>query len=163
MTLRFHFYFSKFPIFENCSFDSETIKISKPYFSLSEHDYFSDILFQNRRLKASRKKRINVPPWNTNSMLATLKSQVISEQKIGSEKFHRCTKKQNQKSGFATFRVLISHLRFLRFPKNIKGKTHSKKTSFTVFLVRNLKRIMPVLADIQRVRAFIICKRYFVP
>lgn len=96
-----------------------------------------------------------VPSLNTNSMLATLELQVIPEQKSGSEKYRAKYKNENQKSGFATFLVLISHLSFLRFPKNSKVKTHSKKTSFAVFLVRKQK-------NNARARRYSACKSIYI-
>ena len=52
--------------------------MSKFYFPLSENDYFSETIFQKLAFQGfTLKKRIYVPPWNINSMLAT--SEITSD------------------------------------------------------------------------------------
>ena len=150
--------------FQKSDFKFVECKIAKTDFSLSDNDSFLRSIFQNQGLGVlPQNERIWFQVWTQILCSQPWNHKWFQSKNPAAKNTERNTKTQNQKSGFATFLVLISHLSFLRFPKNSKVKTHRKKTSFTVFLVLNLKRIMPVLSDIQRVRAFIFCKRYFVP
>ena len=95
-------------------------------------------------------------------MLATLELQVIPEQKSGSEKYRAKYKNAKSIIRFCNFSCFDFAFEFFTFPKKQQSEISQQENELYGFSFPKPEKIMPVLAQIQRVRAFIFCKRHFV-
>ena len=138
-------------------------KIAKTDFSLSDNDSFLRSIFQNQGLGYYPKtsefgSKFEHKFYARNPGITSDSRAKIRQRKIPSE-----IQKRKSKIRFCNFSCFDFAFEFFTFSKKQQSKNSQQENELCGFSCPKPKKIMPVLADIQRVRAFIFCKRYFVP
>ena len=149
--------------FQKSDFKFEECKIAKIDFSLSDNDSFFRSIFQNQGLgyypKTSEfSSKFEHKFYARNPGITSDSRAKIRQRKIPSE-----IQKRKSKIRFCNFSCFDFAFEFFTFSKKQQSKNSQQENELCGFSCPKPKKIMPVLADIQRVRAFIFCKRYFVP